>query len=1327
MATLPSVDEMMGWSLFDDDDGPHMEISLDGQEVLTLHSNIFEYAAIREAYFIALPVSFSGQAPLQGDRSVLADESKSRQASSRRSGAKASQCCHAVVRIAYISCQSIMYTPRAETRGQGTDKHQSESKSADDVIGQISGSLQRDNQYARLGTFFIRCFTLCNDVPLIITSRVLTGLSSLRLALYMAYFQWKHNRKLQDAWPAELLAAVQELRTDLNPKALRLWWKKKFIERTLKDVKLEMVDDKPYLTLKQKPMVATCMVPSLLEALHKVAGHRSATSLAALFGKYFCVAAKGMNHIVDISAKKLQCDICHSEQVLPKAAHSETMRFYRPDQRWQMDHKTIATLPLLKRCKHLIGTAGFKHILTILDCFSKKGWALATKTLTEQEVIERVGQIFDSGSSPDTIQTDNGKAFRSPSLAEFLKKRGIYLKHGAILTPQHQGQDERFNGTIGNKVFRWIRGNWDSAQDWHKHLPRMVDEYNDTKHGTTNVAPDRLYIGRLRTPVSRLADDKMSQYLLNLLDDRSGRFTNLSSTMDKENNFSLAEGVARAIEQREVVESYALSWTGKKNAANRSRQRGGRIKRSAILDLGSLVTIRRPFRGKFPNKTLTPNVNGTVDGVSLGSASYSVKYKDENGKIKTEWVNAVSVFYRGGEADVMNKTAAAPAWKDVRHYMGDFVDGMEMEWRNTRQLISKLDKVEWQDLERETADVLEELDLPDERMISSVRRCELVVFKVLDWLFLQHLREQYICLSDSHDFLDPAKIEMLLAYTHHVHKFKLYMGATSKWYRERFEQPGIVYPALLGAISGKVHKCCECDPETDCQPEHMCCRDWHFARFAKVRWLSQDNKGIYTVTRDGVIDSSVQQADDHDSKYLEIAKLGLSDTLGSSLSTKSKSSSGVMSSGQSKLSDKEEVADENYKKGYWLSDMDILYVLWALLGRLNVCPPSTYEEFMKGMTDLYVKGHRYWEKGDTPADWYVQVINTDARHGVHWLLAVAKLEPDVPKVHIRDPLHNLHVSVHVEEALTELRQTIAPADVASFKIEAMKVQKDGWRCGYHSTWWQLEMELATAQGFDLHGWHPEAPPKFWDEVVWLLLQIRDIQEKLRIGSALDIGVSSMFFAMQDTGQTTMLDFLGVCREKKQALIEVAGEGVALKSMQVAAREARLDRRNAGIKIHPKVFKAIAPCLKQAVVDLTEQLDVEAPGKCVRLTRTLSLPLSFSCMLSQSSSFTHNIFNSPSTTLPLPPPPSPTHPPHFCPPSLHTLRTVICTGPLTYLPPYLQPHERMRTRIEEEAATPKAPSHAVHAEGEWNRAADKKAHSETHIGEIRWWGRRKKTK
>src|SRR5215468_8849173 len=70
---------------------------------------------------------------------------------------------------------------------------------------------------------------------------------------------------------------------------------------------------------------------------------------------------------------------------------------------------------------------GYKYMLTMIDCFSKKAYAAPLKDKTAKHVRDAMDTILPQGVKH--LQTDEGKEFFNKDLKELMERRNITLYH----------------------------------------------------------------------------------------------------------------------------------------------------------------------------------------------------------------------------------------------------------------------------------------------------------------------------------------------------------------------------------------------------------------------------------------------------------------------------------------------------------------------------------------------------------------------------------------------------------------------------------------------------------------------------------------------------------------------------------------------------------------------------------------------------------------------------------------------------------------------------------------------------------------------------------
>lgn len=130
----------------------------------------------------------------------------------------------------------------------------------------------------------------------------------------------------------------------------------------------------------------------------------------------------------------------------------------------------------------------YKYILTAIDLFTKKAYAEPLKSKNESDVVNGMKKILDSTGPISSLRSDNGSEFVSKKFKDLLEKKEITQVFSLPYKPQSNGQIERFNGVLKNLIFKVIYD--DDSIAWPDILPKLVENYNNTKHATTKKKPN---------------------------------------------------------------------------------------------------------------------------------------------------------------------------------------------------------------------------------------------------------------------------------------------------------------------------------------------------------------------------------------------------------------------------------------------------------------------------------------------------------------------------------------------------------------------------------------------------------------------------------------------------------------------------------------------------------------------------------------------------------------------------------------------------------------------------------------------------------------------
>lgn len=134
----------------------------------------------------------------------------------------------------------------------------------------------------------------------------------------------------------------------------------------------------------------------------------------------------------------------------------------------------------------------YKYILTVVDGFTKFTWIYPTKTLSTQEVIDKLRIQQQTFGSPHRIITDRNAAFTSNDFAQYCTEEGI--SHYTITTgqPRGNGQVERVHQIIIGVLSKMSA---DDPTKWYRRISNVQRAINNTYQRSINMSPFELLMG----------------------------------------------------------------------------------------------------------------------------------------------------------------------------------------------------------------------------------------------------------------------------------------------------------------------------------------------------------------------------------------------------------------------------------------------------------------------------------------------------------------------------------------------------------------------------------------------------------------------------------------------------------------------------------------------------------------------------------------------------------------------------------------------------------------------------------------------------------------
>src|SRR5436190_2346906 len=141
---------------------------------------------------------------------------------------------------------------------------------------------------------------------------------------------------------------------------------------------------------------------------------------------------------------------------------------------------------------------GYKYMLTLIDCFSKKGYAVPVKDKTAKQIKIAMESIL-----PDNVnhlQNYESKEFFNKDFKELMKKRKIIHYHTYSYLKAYIV--ERFNRTI--KTWMWKAFSAQGNYKWLDLLPMLLKKYNNKIHRSIGMKPKDVDIQNSKEVLAKL-------------------------------------------------------------------------------------------------------------------------------------------------------------------------------------------------------------------------------------------------------------------------------------------------------------------------------------------------------------------------------------------------------------------------------------------------------------------------------------------------------------------------------------------------------------------------------------------------------------------------------------------------------------------------------------------------------------------------------------------------------------------------------------------------------------------------------------------------------
>ena len=310
-----------------------------------------------------------------------------------------------------------------------------------------------------------------------------------------------------------------------------------------------------------------------------------------------------------------------------------TYTLHYPVKRRFKRHPVIAEYPLENFQADLVDMQefsrinyGFNYILTIIDVFSKKAWAIALKNKSAPVVCNAFEKVLIE-NIPNELQTDHGKEFENSCFKNLKKKYEI--NHYFAKDPNIKcAVIERFNRTLKNKMFKYFTsvGN----RKYVTVLPQLIESYNNTYHRSIGMKPNEVSLENKQKVFENLYKVKSIRELLK---------------RGKSSKIKIGDNVRKKYDLKTFDRGYYPNWTDEIFKVNKSF--GGPNKfRYLIQDSkGNLIN-----RKLYPEEIQSINNNKSFrvekivkQKITKGIKYYLIKWLNFP-ETDNSWIKATDLF-----------------------------------------------------------------------------------------------------------------------------------------------------------------------------------------------------------------------------------------------------------------------------------------------------------------------------------------------------------------------------------------------------------------------------------------------------------------------------------------------------------------------------------------------------------------------------------------------------------------------------------------------------------------------------------------------------------
>jgi transposase InsO family protein len=140
--------------------------------------------------------------------------------------------------------------------------------------------------------------------------------------------------------------------------------------------------------------------------------------------------------------------------------------------------------------------SGYRHMLVVVDKFTKWIEVRAVATVTSKEAVKFMEDITHRFGVPNTIVTDLGTAFTGSDFWDFCQDNLIDIYYSSVAHPRCNGQFERANNMVLQGITdRIFNDSSQYATRWLAELPHVIWGLRTQVSSATGYSPFFLVYG----------------------------------------------------------------------------------------------------------------------------------------------------------------------------------------------------------------------------------------------------------------------------------------------------------------------------------------------------------------------------------------------------------------------------------------------------------------------------------------------------------------------------------------------------------------------------------------------------------------------------------------------------------------------------------------------------------------------------------------------------------------------------------------------------------------------------------------------------------------